>query len=153
MLTCQYIPEAWAASELKRAPVSPLIAFCGASPEDELVFDVATQPVWLRGVSVDAGTARTMPPRVTAATMSRRARRAARGGDGVRVMQAPRVNLRLELTRMIRSDTLLTSPKLSFALHVFLSRRRDPPLWRPSRRRGSAPSGGWRRRAPPRPCP
>ena len=111
MLTCQYIPEAWAASELKRAPVSPLIAFWGASPADELVFDVATQPVWLSGVSVaaeaaerNAGTARTRPPRVTAATMSRRARRAARGGEDVWVMQAPRVNLRLELTRMIRSD-------------------------------------------------
>src|ERR1700679_3424011 len=127
MLTCQYMPETWAASELKRAPVSPLIAFCGASPEDGLVFDVATQPAWLSGVSVpaeaadrSAGTARTRPPRATAATMSRTARRVTRGGEEGSVTHAPRVNLRLELTRMIRSDALPTSPKLSFP-SVFFS--------------------------------
>jgi hypothetical protein len=54
MLTSNSIPEAWYASELNLAPVSPLIAFCGASPADEFVFELAVQPVSLSAVSVCA---------------------------------------------------------------------------------------------------
>src|SRR5579875_2023918 len=52
MFTCQYMPDAWSASELNRAPVLPLMAFCGASPAEELVLDVAVQPDSLSTVSV-----------------------------------------------------------------------------------------------------
>ena len=47
MLTCQYIPGASSASELNLVPAVPPMAFCGASPEDELVLELATQPVSL----------------------------------------------------------------------------------------------------------
>src|ERR1700733_12910175 len=47
MLTCQYIPGASSASELNLAPAVPPMAFCGASPADELVLELATHPVSL----------------------------------------------------------------------------------------------------------
>src|SRR3984957_14285900 len=53
MLTCQYIPGAWSASEVNLVPAVPPMAFCGASPADELVLALATQPVslsWPLGV-------------------------------------------------------------------------------------------------------
>ena len=48
------MPEAWSASELKRVLVLPSIALAGASPEPELVFELAVQPVSLSGVSAAA---------------------------------------------------------------------------------------------------
>ena len=84
MLTCHHIPGAWSASELNLVPVVPPMAFCGASAEDELVLELATQPVSLSCVVAaeaaerNAGTASTMPQTVSAATISRNARRAAR---------------------------------------------------------------------------
>src|ERR1700722_11975161 len=47
MLTCQYIPGVSSASELNLVPAVPPMAFCGASPADELVLALATQPVSL----------------------------------------------------------------------------------------------------------
>ena len=52
-MTCQYIPGVSSASELNLGPAVPPMAFCGASPADELVLELATQPVslsWPLGV-------------------------------------------------------------------------------------------------------
>jgi hypothetical protein len=63
------------------------MAFCGASADDELVLELATQPVWLSAVSAAEaaltknGATMRRPATVIAAMKTRAARRATPGGD------------------------------------------------------------------------
>jgi hypothetical protein len=45
--TWKNIPDAWNASELNLVLTFPSMAFAGASAADEVVFELATQPVSL----------------------------------------------------------------------------------------------------------